>query len=546
MLINLSIQNIAVIEKANADFSDGFNILTGETGAGKSILIDSLSMVLGMRTSRDLIRSGADFAFVTALFSDSIDLEEFDIAPEEDGSLYLSRRLSRDGKNICKINSQTVPLSTLKAVGERLVTIHGQHENISLLKPSCHLSILDEYAQCATLHSAYLDAYKKAIEAEEKLSALLANEGEREEKLESLKASIDEITATSPTEGEDEALAEKRDSLRNYSAIMAALEGVSGALSLPGSAKDLLYDAMRDGEKAASMDKALEDISSRISDLYYNCEDVASEINSVISRMSFSPYELDEVEDRLDKITRLKKKYGPTLSEVLSNLEEWNEEYGALLFYEDNIAGAEKALDEAQSEMLRLGEELHSVRRAAAEKLSSSIKDELSFLEMPRSDFKIEFTPHAPSPEGLYGAEFMLSTNPSEEVRPLTRIASGGEMSRIMLALKSALSDCGDVGVLLFDEIDSGVSGKAAIKIAQKLKSLSEKRQIICITHLPQMASKADSHLLIEKDTSTDSFRTNVTVLDYEGRVNELTRLIAGGAETSAARLAAIEMLTEQ
>ena len=317
MLINLSIQNIAVIEKANADFSDGFNILTGETGAGKSILIDSLSMVLGMRTSRDLIRSGADFAFVTALFSDSIDLEEFDIAPEEDGSLYLSRRLSRDGKNICKINSQTVPLSTLKAVGERLVTIHGQHENISLLKPSCHLSILDEYAQCATLHSAYLDAYKKAIEAEEKLSALLANEGEREEKLESLKASIDEITATSPTEGEDEALAEKRDSLRNYSAIMAALEGVSGALSLPGSAKDLLYDAMRDGEKAASMDKALEDISSRISDLYYNCEDVASEINSVISRMSFSPYELDEVEDRLDKITRLKKKYGPTLSEVL-------------------------------------------------------------------------------------------------------------------------------------------------------------------------------------------------------------------------------------
>lgn len=546
MLINLSIQNIAVIEKANADFSDGFNILTGETGAGKSILMDSLSMVLGMRTSRDLIRNGADFAFVTALFSDNIDLTEFDITPEEDGSIYLSRRLSRDGKNICKINSQTVPLSTLKAVGERLVTIHGQHENISLLKPSYHLSVLDEYAKCDALHASYLNAYKKAIEAEEKLSALLANEGERDERLESLKASIDEITATSPAEGEDEVLAKKRDALRNYSSIMAALEGVSGALSLPGSAKDLLYDAMRDGEKAASMDKALEAISSRISDLYYNCEDVASEINSVISRMSFSPYELDEVEDRLDKITRLKKKYGPTLSEVLSNLEEWNEEYGALLFYEDNIAGAEKALDEAQKEMLRLGEELHSVRMKAAEKLSSSIKEELSFLEMPKSEFKIEFTPHAPSPEGLYGAEFMLSTNPSEEVKPLTKIASGGEMSRIMLALKSALSDCEDVGVLLFDEIDSGVSGKAAIKIARKLKSLSEKRQIICITHLPQMASKAHNHLLIEKDTSTDSFRTNVTVLDYEGRVNELTRLIAGGAETSAARLAAIEMLTEQ
>ncbi len=543
MLLNLSIQNIAVIEKANADFSDGFNILTGETGAGKSLLIDSLSMVLGMRTSRDLIRQGTDFASVTALFSDNIDLSEFDITPEEDGSIVLSRRLSQDGKNICKINSQTVPLSTLKAVGEKLVTIHGQHENISLLKPSYHLAILDDFAKCEDLRQLYFESYKKAMDAKEKLHSLRAKESEREMQMDTLKFRIDEINAVSPEEGEDEALAEKRDALRNYSAIMSALESISTALSSPGGAKDSLYDAMRSAEKAYSMDKALESLSVQVNDLYYNCEDAASQINSYISRMSFSPYELDEIEDRLDKITRLKKKYGPDLQSVLSNLKAWEDEYGTLLFYKDNIAAAEKEAADAQEEMLNLGNKLHSVREKAAEKLSLAIEEELSFLEMPKAKFKIEFTMHTPSPEGLYSAEFMLATNPSESVKPLIKIASGGEMSRIMLALKSALSDCEDVNVLLFDEIDSGVSGKAAIKIAEKLKKLSSTRQIICITHLPQMASKAHSHLLIEKDTSTDSFRTNVTVLDYSGRVEELTRLIAGGVNTSAARLAAIEML---
>lgn len=543
MLINLSIQNVAVIEKANADFEGGFNILTGETGAGKSLLIDSLSMVLGMRTSRDLIRNGADFAFVSALFSDNADLGEFDITPEEDGSIILSRRLSADGKNICKINSQTVPLSTLKAVGERLVTIHGQHENISLLKPACHLSLLDEYAKNASLLALYRESWKKATEARERVEALRATESERELKMDTLKRSIEEINAVAPQEGEDEILAEKRDALRNYSSILSALECVSEALSDTGCAKDLLYDAMRNAEKASSMDKAFEGISSQINDLYYNCEDVASLVSSYISRMSFSPYELDEVEDRLDKITRLKKKYGPSLSDVLANLVAWEEEYGSLLFYEDNIAAAGELADAAWNEMLALGDRLHQARCGAAERLSSEIEAELSFLEMPKSRFEIHFTGHAPSADGLFGAEFMLATNPSESVKPLARIASGGEMSRIMLALKSALSDCGDVDVLLFDEIDSGVSGKSAVKIAEKLKSLSKNRQIICITHLPQMASKAHNHLLIEKDTSSDSFRTNVTTLDYEGRVNELTRLIAGDSQTSAARLAAIEML---
>lgn len=543
MLLNLSINNIAVIEKANADFSEGFNILTGETGAGKSLLIDSLSMVLGMRTSRDLIRTGADSASVTALFSPSPSLEEFDIEPEEDDSIILSRKIYSDGRNICKINSSTVPLSTLRQVGERLVTIHGQHENISLLKPSYHLNLLDEYAKCEALLSGYKDAYKKAVAAKEKLDGMKTSESEREMQKDTLNLRIEEIKAVDPKTDEDEELISKRDALRNYSAIMANLDGAMSALSGQGGAKDALYAAMRNLESASGMDKALSKMSEQLADLYYLSEDIASEINSYISRMSFSPSELDEIEDRLDKITRIKKKYGPELCNVLENLKAWEEEYGSLLFYDDNIAECEKAAEEAWNNMLLCGKELSDARCKAAESLSRIVEEELTFLDMPKVRFAIEFTEHEPNMSGLSDAEFMIATNPTETPKPLNKIASGGEMSRIMLALKSALADCDDVGVLLFDEIDSGVSGRAAIKIAEKLKSLSANRQIICITHLPQMAAKAHSHLLIEKDTSSDTFRTNVTALDYEGRINELTRLIAGDGETTAARLAAIEML---
>ncbi|MBQ7876380.1 MAG: DNA repair protein RecN [Clostridia bacterium] len=543
MLINLSINNVAVIEKANADFSDGFNILTGETGAGKSLLIDSLSMVLGMRTSRELIRQGAPFASVTALFSSDISLEEFDITPEEDGSILLSRKISSDGKNICKINSETVTLSTLKAVGEKLVSIHGQHDNISLLKPSYHLSLLDEYAECKSLLDEYTTLYNEAVSAREKLETMKTSESEREMKKDTLNFRIEEIKAVNPNENEDELLASRRDALRNFSTVMASLESASQALTSPGGAKDCLYSSMRSLANIASIDTDLEKISERVTDLYYNCEDVASEVNSYISRMSFSPEELDDIEDRLDKITRLKKKYGPELCDVLNNLALWEDEYGALLFYDDNIAELEKKAENANQAMLNAGKKLHEARVAAANKLSKAIEEELSFLDMPRVRFEVLFTEHNPTAKGLFDAEFMIATNPSESVKPLNKIASGGEMSRIMLALKSALSDIDDVGVLLFDEIDAGVSGRAAVKIAEKLKRLSEKRQVICITHLPQMASKAHCHLLVSKDTSSDSFRADVKVLDYQGRVDELTRLISGGENTVAARLAAREML---
>ncbi len=543
MLINLSIQNVAVIEKANADFSDGFNILTGETGAGKSLLIDSLSMVLGMRTSRELIRQGATSASVTALFSSDISLEEFDITPEEDGSIVLSRKISADGKNICKINSETVPLSTLRAVGEKLVSIHGQHDNISLLKPSYHLSLLDEYAGCKSLLDDYSACYAEAVSARERLEAMKTSESEREMKKDTLNFRIEEINAVNPIENEDELLVSRRDALRNFSTVMANLETAALSLTSQGGAKDSLYSSMRSMSNIASIDADLEKISERITDLYYNCEDIASEVNSYMSRMSFSPEELDDIEDRLDKITRLKKKYGPELCDVLNNLALWEDEYGALLFYDDNIAALEQRAENADKAMLAAGKKLHEARVLAAKKLSKAIEEELSFLDMPRVRFEVLFTEHNPTSKGLFDAEFMIATNPSESVKPLNKIASGGEMSRIMLALKSALSDIDDVGVLLFDEIDSGVSGRAAVKIAEKLKRLSEKRQVICITHLPQMASKAHCHLLVSKDTSSDSFRAEVKVLDHQGRVDELTRLISGGENTAAAQLAAREML---
>ncbi len=545
MLLNLSINNVAVIEKANADFSDGFNILTGETGAGKSLLIDSLSMVLGMRTSRELIRQGASFASVTALFSSDISLEEFDITPEEDGSILLSRKISSDGKNICKINSETVTLSTLKAVGEKLVSIHGQHDNISLLKPSYHLSLLDEYAGCKNLLDEYTALYNKAVSAREKLEKMKTSESEREMKKDTLNFRIEEIKAVDPKEDEDTLLVSRRDALRNFSTVMANLESASDALTSSGGAKDCLYAAMRNLNTISSLDGDLEKINERITDLYYNCEDIASEVNSYISRMSFSPEELDDIEDRLDKITRLKKKYGPELSDVLKNLALWEDEYGALLFYDDNIALLEKEAENANQAMLDAGKKLHEARVNAANNLSKAIEEELSFLDMPRVRFDVLFTEHTPTSKGLFDAEFMIATNPSESVKPLNKIASGGEMSRIMLALKSALSDIDDVDVLLFDEIDSGVSGRAAVKIAEKLKHLSKKRQVICITHLPQMAAKAHNHLLISKDTSTDSFKTTVEKLDFEGRVNELSRLISSDKITESARLAAEEMLKE-
>jgi DNA repair protein RecN (Recombination protein N) len=538
-LISLSIDNVAVIEKADVEFEKGFNVLTGETGAGKSLLIDSLSMVLGMRTSRDLVRSSAESASVSALFASAPDFEDLGIEPEEDGSILLSRKLYSDGRNICKINSKPVSLSLLRAVGERLVTIHGQNANILLMKPTFHLELLDEYAKNHNLLSEYKALFQKSSDAKKALENAVTDESEREQKKDILSFRINEVSSVAPTVGEDDSLTCRRDALRNFSNIKLALESASDAFSSVGGVVDLLHGAMKGISAAEKSDNTLSSLSERITDLYYTAEDIASEISSASDNMVLYPGELDEVEERLDALTRLKKKYALTIEGCLEALEKWQAELDSLTDYEANIARLEKEACDAENKMLALGRKLDESRKSAALLLSEKVMHELTFLDMPKVKFSVEFHDVEPNIHGLSSAEFMISTNPSEALKPLSKIASGGEMSRIMLAIKSALSDCDSVSTLLFDEVDSGVSGRAALKIASKLKSLAENKQVICVTHLPQLAAKADSHLLVYKDTSSDDFRTYVTRLDKKGRTEEVARLISG--DISKASLSAAE-----
>lgn len=544
MLVSLSIDNVAIIEKAEVEFEKGFNVLTGETGAGKSLLIDSLSMVLGMRTSREIVRTGAPSASVSALFAPAPDLSDLGIEPEEDSSLLLSRKLTADGRNICRINSAPVPLSLLRAVGERLVTIHGQNDSTSLLKPSFHLTLLDSFSNSEKLISEYRALYDEYISAKSEYEKSFTSESEREQKKDMLKFRIDEINSVSPKIGEDEELLSRREMLRNFSSLTLNLSSASGALSDSGGARDALYGAMKNLEAAVKFDSSLSPLAESVTDIYYSVEDIASELSSRLSSMTYSPEELEEIESRLDSLSRLKKKYGPGIDDCLKNLADWENEYGLLSSYEENISRLEEKMKLTEEKMLDAGRLLEENRSRGAKLLSEKISSELAFLDMPKVKFGVRFSERAPNERGLRSAEFLISTNPSEPLKPLSKIASGGEMSRIMLAIRSVLADCDSVGLLLFDEIDTGVSGRAASKIAKKLRSLASGRQVISVTHLPQMAAEADYHFLISKDTSSDSFRANVSELDYDGRVKELSRLISGEVITDSAIAAAKEMLS--
>lgn len=544
MLVSLTIENIAVIEKAFVKFEDGFNVLTGETGAGKSLLIDSLSMVLGMRTSKDIVRSGAKYASVVALFSPAPDLEELGIEPEEDGSVLLYRKLSADGKNICRINSVPVTLSLLRTAGEKLLSIHGQHDGISLLKPPFHLSLLDDFAGDKALLDSYRTAYNAAGAAAKALSDSVMSESLREQQKDILSFRISELEKAALEQGEDERLSERRNVLKNFSVIFGSLQGARSMLSSPDRACDSLYSAMKELETASKKDSSLLSLCEKVTDLYYELEEASSEINSRMADMVFSPEELDDTESRLDIIARLKKKYNAlNTAELLDMLDSWRSEYDALLSYEENAELLRRKAEDAQRFMLQEGRRLEAAREEAAHRLSMLVMNELAFLDMPKVRFEVAFTDREPDSSGLRSAEFMLSTSPSEPLRPLSKIASGGELSRIMLSLRTVLTGGDEVSTLLFDEIDSGVSGRAAVKIASRLEALSHERQVICITHLPQMASRASNHLLVVKNTDTDSFRTDVFCLDENGRIGELARLISGDSSNPSAREAARDML---
>lgn len=546
MLLELNIENIAVIESARASFGAGFNVLSGETGAGKSLLIDSLNTVLGERASRDLIRTGAQRASVSAVFrfpEAASWLFEQGLPAEEDATLVLMRAIFPDGRNVCRINGRQVALSQLKELGQSLVVIHGQEDSRLITDSRAHIGFLDAFAQNAPVLSEYRKAFFACAAAEKELSGALSDESERERKIDLLSFQIKEIEDAAPVDGEEEDLSSRKNILVNSEKLAQHIGAAHSALSEEGGAKDALAGARSQAEQAKRIDSSLSELEQLLNESYYIAEDAAHRIAAYLSALSFDPRELDDIEHRLDTIYKLKKKYGASIAEVLGFAQKARDELDLLADYEARIAQKKEAAQKARETLLKRARALTESRAAAATALCARICAELSELDMPKVSVSLPLFEKKPAENGADAGEFLVSTAPGEVPKPLVKIASGGEKSRIMLALRSVFAEIDTVPTLLFDEIDTGVSGRAGSRIAGRLKALSEKRQIICVTHLAQIAAAADEHLLIEKDVGGESFKTNVTRLDHAGRVSELARIIGGENVTELTLQSAAQML---
>ncbi len=555
MLKELHIKNIAVIDEVHIEFQKGFNVLTGETGAGKSILIDSINMALGKRVSHDLIRNGCDKATVNACFEISEGsvieaLAEMGIE-SEDGTLIISRQLTNDGKSTCRINGVITPLALVREATSLLIDIHGQSDNKMLLDSNSHLSFLDNYGNCTVLLSEYKSAFKKMRHITKQIDSLSSNLEEKQRRLELLNFQTEEINAAKLQIGEDEKLEETRDYLYNMESIVSGAGAAYGALY--GGEECSAYDLLRQAERSLSgISQYLPSLSEcyeRLSSVIAETEDIASEVNRCLSGSDFSIAELDSIESRIDTINTLKRKYGNSIEEILEYAKKAEAEASSIENSDAELEKLNAELEEIQSELAEKAKNLSLRRMVAAGDLEAKIADELRDLDMPKvrfsimlcdrmSDEKISYTEN-----GKDSVEFLLSTNPGEDLKSMSKIASGGELSRIMLAIKSVLSDSDDIETMIFDEIDTGVSGRAAQKIAEKLCALAKKRQVFSITHLAQIAGMADNHYMIKKSSTDLSTSTSVTLLDHEGRVEELSRIIGGVSVTELTRSSALEML---
>ncbi|MBQ7718710.1 MAG: DNA repair protein RecN [Clostridia bacterium] len=543
MLSQIVISNIAVIEHCEVNMNKSFNVLTGETGAGKSLIIDSLNMVLGERGNRELIRHGAKSAKVEALFyleGDALNAVSETVDGIEGGELLLCRELFDDGRNVCKINGSLATVATLREVGKLIVNIHGQHDGQKLLNQANHIDYLDKYAKNTEISDKYKKLYDEKRNLEKQLAEITTGELERQQRLDILKHWSNEIETAALREGEDEELTDKRDKMRNYeklrSAVIAAYEALYAS---DGAAFERLSDASSNIEAASSYDRELEPLSEEVKDALYKIEDASRELSAYCDSMEYDPSELEYITDRLDLIFRLKSKYGQSIGEILEYQKKCDEEIAFLENAEENASEIQKCLDIIEGEIKKAAEELTKTRQNAAQNICKAVQNELSDLDMQKVKFDINIEEIQYSPNGCDRVEFMISTNPSEPLKPLHKIASGGEMSRICLALKTVLSDEDTVPTLVFDEIDTGVSGRAAQRIGEKMKKLGAKKQIISITHLPQIASLADSHYLIQKN----DFSTTVTLLERSSRIDEIARIISGSDITETAKSAAEEML---
>ncbi len=547
MLNILHIENIAVIECADISFDRGFNILTGETGAGKSIVIDAISAILGQRAYRDMIRTGAQKASVRAIFTDVPELPWFaDNGVAYDSELSIHREIYLDGKNVCRVNGTPVTVSILHKLGIQLINIHGQHDSATLFDEENHLGFLDAFADNHDLRAAYLDKYQGMSALRREIDRMTMDEGEKLRRTETLRYQIQEISKANLEEGEDDALEARRKLLQNAEKLSAgmdeAVECLYGGDDTDGAAA-LLQQAARALERLGRFTESFTDISQRVTDLMYQVQDAAEEVRDAREEMNYSADELEAIEARLDVIHKLRRKYGVTCADILEYLENAKKELDDIEFADDHLEHLKKKLQKAEKEAWQQAELLRENRREAAVRLSERILTELSQLDMPRVQFSCEFTELELTANGADAVAFYMSANAGEALKPMSKVASGGELARIMLAMKNVLAEKDQVSTLIFDEVDTGVSGRAAQKVAEKLKSVALHKQVLCVTHLPQLAALADTHLLIAKSEHDGRTYTTVTPLDIEGRKRELARIIGGATITETTLKSAEEML---
>lgn len=550
MLSLLQIENIAVIEQAEISFNGGFNVLTGETGAGKSIIIDAISAVLGERTSRDVIRTGAFLARVSAVFEEIPKLswfEENSVEYDESGELLILREIFPDGKNVCKVNGRPVTVSILKQLGARLINIHGQHDSQQLFDEENHLSYLDGFGNLEPFVLEFSKAFEQLTAISREIEGISMGDSEKLRLKETLTYQINELEAARLKDGEEETLASRKKILSNAEKITAAVEeayyAIAGDENSDGAAA-LLNQAQRSLSLASSLSDDLSAAEERLSDLMYQAEDVAELLRDMRSGFEYSEGELEGLESRLDVIYRLKRKYGSTISEMLEFLEKCKNQLDDIEFSDQKLEKLNRDLQQQLDITKAIASELSEKRKTAAKKLESRVLSELNQLDMDKVRFEIEFEPlETLHSTGGDRVRFLMSANVGESLKPISKIASGGELARIMLALKNVLAENDEVPTLIFDEVDSGVSGRAAQKVAEKLASVAEKKQVLCVTHLPQIAALADTHFSIEKAEKNGRTYTSVLPLDFEGRKAELARIIGGVAITKTTLKNAEEML---
>ena len=547
MLSTLHIENIAVIERAEIGFDHGFNVLTGETGAGKSIVIDAISAISGERASREMIRTGAAQAFVSAIFTNVPELAWFaenqvPYTPE----VSVSREIFADGKNACRVNGRPVTVATLRKLGVQLIQIHGQHDSQQLFDEQTHIGYLDLFARDEALLARYQAAYSKAAAVRQEIRRLSMDESEKLRLVETLRFQIDEIARAELQPGEEEELLDRRKILQNAEKLTDAIESAVAALygdeSADGAAA-MIANAAHALEKVSRVSDDMRALSTSLTDLMYTAQDLAEQLRDKKDDLTYSADELETLEDRLDVIHKLKRKYGSSIEEILAFQAKAQQQLGDVEFASDRIAQLQKQLTQLDETLRKEGLALRQARQAAARQLQAAITSELTQLDMPKIQFVCEFSEQPPQENGMDAVRFLMSANVGESLRPLSKVASGGELARIMLAMKNVLAAEESVGTMIFDEVDAGVSGRAAQKVAYKLWTVSHGRQVLCVTHLPQLAAMADAEYTVEKRVENGRTYTHILHLDDAGRRQELARLIGGSMITETTLAGAAELL---